>query len=437
MSRKTNKSNRQQFIIDVFVNNFGDQMQANPKGWRIKFRKMAASAFAFYRGSAALFYADVADDKDPFLNDRTSRVWIQGDLHAENFGTYMNSEGVLVFDVNDFDESYVGAFTWDVKRLAASLSLVGYQKALSDGEIKQTIATMTRSYIAQVAEFASSPDRSDFALTLSNTTGKLLNLLHETRLNTRIGLLESQTHIENYDRRFTLGSSVTPVDSEIRTKILEAFPDYLKSIPRSKKFERLNYNIKDIVVRQGMGIGSAGTSSYNLLLEGPTQALENDIIIYMKPAQVAAPSLVVTDPKIKNYFLHDGHRTVISQRALQAYSDPWLGYTTLNGMGMLVEEVSPYKGDLEWDGINTMDEILELVGYLGRAVAKIHCVSDVDSDHTLVPFQTEEAIHGVLKGREDKFVDAIVKFGEEYGEVVRDDHRLFVDAFRNHLFPGL
>ncbi|MBD3561166.1 DUF2252 family protein, partial [Planktothrix sp. FACHB-1355] len=101
------------------------------------------------------------------------------------------------------------------------------------------------------------------------------------------------------------------------------------------------------------------------------------------------------------------------------------------------EEVSPYKGDLEWDGINTMDEILELVGYLGRAVAKIHCVSDVDSDHTLVPFQTEEAIHGVLKGREDKFVDAIVKFGEEYGEVVRDDHRLFVDAFRNHLFPGL
>ncbi|MBD3562376.1 DUF2252 domain-containing protein, partial [Planktothrix sp. FACHB-1355] len=338
MSRKTNKSNRQQFIIDVFVNNFGDQMQANPKGWRIKFRKMAASAFAFYRGSAALFYADVADDKDPFLNDRTSRVWIQGDLHAENFGTYMNSEGVLVFDVNDFDESYVGAFTWDVKRLAASLSLVGYQKALSDGEIKQTIATMTRSYIAQVAEFASSPDRSDFALTLSNTTGKLLNLLHETRLNTRIGLLESQTHIENYDRRFTLGSSVTPVDSEIRTKILEAFPDYLKSIPRSKKFERLNYNIKDIVVRQGMGIGSAGTSSYNLLLEGPTQALENDIIIYMKPAQVAAPSLVVTDPKIKNYFLHDGHRTVISQRALQAYSDPWLGYTTLNGMGMLVEE---------------------------------------------------------------------------------------------------
>lgn len=437
MKRKTDKTNRQQFIIDVFVNNFANQIKANPKGWRIKFRKMAASAFAFYRGSAALFYADVADNKDPFLNKQTSRVWIQGDLHAENFGTYMNSEGVLVFDVNDFDESYVGPFTWDLKRLAASLSLIGYQKALSDEEIQQMIATMARSYIAQVAEFADSPERNDFALTLKNTTGKLLDLLHRTRLNTRIGLLESQTYIENYDRRFTLGSNVTPVEGETRTQLLEAFSAYLESIPKGKQFERESYNIKDIVIRQGMGIGSAGIASYNLLLEGPTEALENDIIIYMKPAQVAAPSLAIDDPKIKSYFLHDGHRTVISQRALQAYADPWLGYSTLNGAGMLVEEVSPYKGDLEWDGINTLDEILELLGYLGRAVAKIHCVSDVDSDQTLVPFKTEEAIHAVLKGHEDKFVEAMVKFGQDYGEIVRDDHRLFVDAFRNHLFAGL
>ena len=58
-------------------------------------------------------------------DDRTSRVWIHGDLHAENFGTYMNSEGVLVFDVNDFDEAYLGHFTWDLRRFVASLALMG------------------------------------------------------------------------------------------------------------------------------------------------------------------------------------------------------------------------------------------------------------------------------------------------------------------------
>jgi hypothetical protein len=74
---------------------------------------------------------------------------------------------------------------------------------------------------------------------------------------------------------------------------------------------------------------------------------------------------------------------------------------------------------------------------LGQAIAKIHCVSDDDSDQTLVPFSTEQAIHAVLAGREDEFVEAMVRFGEKYGEIVRHDHRLFVDAFRNHRFPAL
>lgn len=80
-------------------------MQADPDAWRGTFRKMAASAFAFYRGSAALFYTDIADDKDPFLDAKTSRIWIHGDLHAENFGTYMNSAGILCVSDSDSDQT--------------------------------------------------------------------------------------------------------------------------------------------------------------------------------------------------------------------------------------------------------------------------------------------------------------------------------------------
>jgi hypothetical protein len=74
---------------------------------------------------------------------------------------------------------------------------------------------------------------------------------------------------------------------------------------------------------------------------------------------------------------------------------------------------------------------------MGRAVAKIHCVSDEDSDSTLVPFSTDRAIHEVLSGREEEFVQTMTAFGEGYGDIIRDDHRLFIDAFRNHRFSGL
>jgi uncharacterized protein (DUF2252 family) len=435
--RSQSQEDRQQSLVDVFVSSYRPLMEADPGAWRGKFRKMAATPFAFYRGSAAVFYADMGEEEDPFIDERTSRVWIQGDLHAANFGTYMNSAGVLVFDVNDFDESYVGPFTWDLKRLAASLALLGYEKALSDDEIALAIDTVARSYAEQVVRFASAESEHDFALTLANTDRKLLETIRQARLRTRWGLLEEFTVVENYERKFLLDRSSTAVDAPTREKIEAAFAEYLKTIPSSKRFAEVSYNIKDVVMRRGMGIGSAGLPSYNILVEGPTQALENDIIIYLKQATAAAPSRAVPDESIRDYFLHDGHRTVISQRALQAYADPWLGYTTLDGIGQLVAEASPYTSDLDWDDVNEMDEIIHLLGYLGKAVAKVHCVSDTDSDQTLVPFSTDEALAAALGGHEEDFVKEMVAFGQSYGAVVRDDYRLFVDAFRNRLFPGL
>ncbi len=104
---------RSKKIIDVLSGAFADLMRADPTAFRRKYRAMAADPFAFYRGTACLFYADVGDRPDRWADERTGRVWIQGDLHAENFGTYMNGQGVLVFDVNDYDEAYLGHFMWD------------------------------------------------------------------------------------------------------------------------------------------------------------------------------------------------------------------------------------------------------------------------------------------------------------------------------------
>src|SRR5918993_5412028 len=186
-------SERQTKIVDVLVEAFSELMAADPDAFRNKFRKMAADPFAFYRGSAPLFYADMEGEEDRWADERTSRVWIQGDLHAENFGTYMAGDGVFVFDVNDFDEAYLGHFTWDIKRMVASVALLAWMKAISDADIASLIETYIRAYIEQVRFFVESDRDHEYALRLENTEGEIRKILLKTRLNTRVDLLDKLT----------------------------------------------------------------------------------------------------------------------------------------------------------------------------------------------------------------------------------------------------
>ncbi|MEV4464382.1 DUF2252 domain-containing protein [Micromonospora echinofusca] len=431
---------RSAHIVDVLTEEFGASMALDPAAFRRKFRKMAASPFAFYRGSASLFYADQVGDfaDDRFLDDRTSRVWIHGDLHAENFGTYMNASGQLVFNVNDFDEAYVGPFSWDLKRLAASVALLGYAKALSDRAISDLVTGFAQSYLTELRAIAAGGDDAIGSITLDNADGVLRRVLQQARLNTRVDLLATQTTIDNYERRFSLGDGVFEIDAETRERVCAAFEDYLGTLPTSSAQSRpVATHIKDVVLRKGVGIGSAGLPSYNLLLEGHTQALENDVVIYMKQAQVPAVARHIADESIAGYFQHQGHRTAESQRALQAHADPWLGFTELDGAGQLVAEVSPYAADLDWADVNEPEELAGVLADLGRAVARMHSVADDESSHDLVDYSTEEAIVAAVDADEAGFVAHLVDFAHAYGVRARQDHQLFVDLFRNGRLPGL
>ncbi|MBL1069187.1 DUF2252 domain-containing protein [Streptomyces sp. 7-21] len=426
-------------ILEVLDAAFGSLLAADPAAFRVKFRKMAASAFAFYRGTACLFYHDLdAAGGDDFLDARTSRVWIHGDLHAENFGTYMDSSGRLVFNVNDFDEAYVGPFLWDLKRFAASVALIGYSKALSDEVISDLVRAYARAYRDRIRLLAggAKPDEVP-PFTLDTATGPLLQALRHARSQTRFGLLDSMSRIVDYERRFSLGGGAIELDAATREKVLAAFEGYVETLPSATRRRSDTYRIKDVVGRRGIGIGSAGLPSFNILLEGNSDALENDVVIYVKQAQVPAVSRHITEERIRSYFQHEGHRTVISQRALQAHADPWLGWTELDGAGQLVAEVSPYAVDLDWSDIDDPAEIKQVVSDLGAATATMHAVADDSSGHTLVPFSTEEAIDAAISADEEGFVALLVDFAHSYGARARADHQIFVDLFRNGRIPGL
>jgi uncharacterized protein (DUF2252 family) len=398
---------------------------------------MAADPFAFYRGSACLFYADMATLDDRWSDERTSRVWIQGDLHAENFGTYMDGTGRIVFDVNDFDEAYLGHLSWDLRRFVASFALLAWRKALGDDVIADLLRGYLNAYLDQVESFTRSDEDRSFALLRENTEGAVHEVILETTARTRLGLLDRLTVVEDFARRFADRPRNRRLDDDERDRVLAALDRYRETLPTGQRRREVAFDVKDVVGTGGFGIGSAGLPAYNVLLEGYDQALENDVVLSFKQGNVPAPSRIVDDPEIRRYFHNEGHRTSLSQRALQAHASQFLGYTEIDGVGFVVAELSPYELDLDWEDLTEPEEIAPVMVQLGRATAKLHCVGDADSDHTLVPFQTEEAITALIGDRREEFIADLVEFAQDYARRTQEDHRLFVDAFRAGAIPGI
>ena len=86
----------------------------------IRYGRMLASPFTFFRGAAAVMAADLAETPTSGLV-----VQVCGDAHISNFGGFAAPDRRLVFGPNDFDETLPGPWEWDVKRMAASIEIAG------------------------------------------------------------------------------------------------------------------------------------------------------------------------------------------------------------------------------------------------------------------------------------------------------------------------
>src|SRR6266446_3731117 len=91
-------------------------------GCEMKYQRMLANSFAFFRGTCHLFYEDWPAESP--LNSAPP-AWICGDLHLENFGTYKGDNRLAYSDTNDFDEACLAPATWDLVRFLANLIVAG------------------------------------------------------------------------------------------------------------------------------------------------------------------------------------------------------------------------------------------------------------------------------------------------------------------------
>ena len=210
----------------------------------------------------------------------------------------MDSAGRIVFDVNDFDEAYLGHVSWDLRRFAASFALMAWRKALSDDAIGELIAIYLRSYLDQVEAFTRSDEDRSFALVKDNTEGAVHEVILETATRTRLALLDR--HHRRRGPRAAVRRPAAEPPARGRRAREGAWPRSTATgrpcVPPRRRRD-VAYDVKDVVGTGGFGIGSAGLPAYNVLLEGYDQALENDVVLSIKQGNVAAPSRIVDDPE--------------------------------------------------------------------------------------------------------------------------------------------
>ena len=365
-----------------------------------------------------------------------ARIWIQGDLHAENFGTYLDAGGRLVFDVNDFDEAYLGHWTWDLRRFVASLALLGWQKALPDEAIDALVETYVRAYVEHVHHYVEVDDDTEWALTLANANGAVLDALQKAKLRTRVALLESVTVVESFRRRFADHAGVRRLPDDERDERLRRLhrvpghdPGHEAQQPRHLRRARPGRQGR---LRHRQRRAAGVQRAHRGLQPGPGQRRGADPEAgQRRRAQPGgarpAGARLLPAPRAPD-------RAVASGRCRPTPTASSAGPRS-GGRGFVVSEYSPYEQDLDWAELTEPEDICRCwSAQLGQATAKIHCVADDESDHDLVP----AAWSGWSRTRVGDDVDGLVRdltdFAHRYADRIRDDHRLFVDAFRGGAF---
>lgn len=149
---------RKSLLTTIFEEFDVQRMKLSEKQRKEKYDMMLENPFRFFRGSAYLFYFDVTKSPSIFHTSDVKPAWIQGDMHMDNFGAFQNETGDIVFDVNDFDEGYVGSYLYDIIRMSVSIALYLEEQGLHQAAQETAIHHFLHSYIHQLKRFQRKQD---------------------------------------------------------------------------------------------------------------------------------------------------------------------------------------------------------------------------------------------------------------------------------------
>ena len=260
----------------------------------------------------------------------------------------------------------------------------------------------------------------------------MLAALVEARAMRRADLLDGMTAMQDGRRRFPEDGTTRRLGRDERAEVVAAFRAYLDTIPESKRFDRdLFYELRDVVGKSGFGIGSAGLPAYNVLVEGYSQALDNDVVLSMKQANIPALSRFVDTSEVDAYFEHEGHRTVGQPaRAAGAHRPAARPHARrrrrLRRLGGLALRGGPRLGARSTSPTTCARSSTCSAGRPRRSTAP----PTRTASRTSSTSRSRRPSRSRCEGRRNEFVTWLCDWGIEYAVRVREDHALFVDAFR-------
>lgn len=397
--------------------------------------RMASTPFAFLRGAAGLMAHDLVGT--PVTG---AGAQICGDAHAANFGLYGDARGRLVIDLNDFDETVVGPWEWDVKRLATSLVLAGREAGADEetcrrgaqdavGAYRRTMRLLSKlpaldawNAIAD-EELVSHTDARDLMGTLERVSEK-------ARKNTSARFAARSTEVVGGDgsadgggsagagaqRRFVDAPPVLRrVPDGEAAAVAAALGEYVGTLSEDRLPLLARYAIHDVAFRV-VGTGSVGTRSYVVLL---LDHRGEPLVLQVKEARASALLPFVEAAGFETPGVeHEGRRVVLGQKRMQVVSDNLLGWTTVAGRPYQVRQFRNRKGSVDPAALPA-DQIDDYARMTGALLARAHA-------HSVDP----RLVAGYC-GKNEELDEAVAAFAVAYADRTEADHAELLAAVRS------
>jgi uncharacterized protein (DUF2252 family) len=410
-----------------------EQQAANrePSLIPIRYGRMAASPFSFYRGAAYILASDLAGSPDSGI-----RVQLCGDAHLSNFGGFASPDRDLVFDLNDFDETLPGPWEWDVKRLAASIEVAGRAREFKRKTRRRIVRAAVEEYREAMRRFARMSalevwySRIDVGALREAFTAQL-GPAHVKRFEKVVAKARAKDSSRAYNKLAVSmnGDARIVADPPLIMPIEDLLPDgearevddgmrglieqYRASLPddRRRLLDRFRYAH---AARKVVGVGSVGTRAWVLLMLG--EGDDAPLFLQAKEAQKSVLAPFVG----KSAYGNQGRRVVEGQRLMQSASDIFLGWIHVTGIDgaprdFYVRQLWDWKSSAD---VDTMEpELMAAYGRMcGWTLARAHARSG------------DAGAIGAYLGGGDAFEKALGRFAASYADQNERDHQALVDA---------
>jgi uncharacterized protein (DUF2252 family) len=392
----------------------------------IRFGRMAASPFAFYRGSAALMAADLATTPTCGL-----RVQACGDAHLMNFGAFATPERNIVFDINDLDETLPAPFEWDLKRLAASLVIAAQHLNLPNSDAARMATSLACEYRERMTDYASMRalevwyDKIDIQRFEDRSADSDVMRAARRRIGQRLETEKRKTVPDHLYPKLVSEEGAQPrIKDElplifhpsaelapgVTTGYAQAFAAYRETLPEQTRTLFDRYHFFDLAFKV-VGVGSVGMVCAVALF---LAADDDPLFLQIKEARAS-----VLEPYAgKSLHPNHGQRVIAGQRLMQSASDMFLGWTRgLGGHDVYVRQLRDMKISAIIEDMDT--PLLRQYGRMcAHALARAHARSG------------DAARMAGYMGSGASFDEAVGEFAVEYADQNQKDYRSFVQAIR-------